>query len=104
MTTICLSGSMEFSDYYQKDSITLAQERGQWPYSDGIYRMWVDCKVVDKFIKTTFFGGRKYYLVVKMMGTTKELQVNEHNYYTESPVTQIRMWSNDRKIWYPERV
>jgi hypothetical protein len=102
----CISGVCDAShfDHYSKDSIQLAQERGHWPYEDGLYKMWVDCKVIDKFTKNKLFGGRKYYFVLNLMGTTKELQVNQSNYYNQSEVNEIHVYSEDGKTWFPTRI
>lgn len=103
----CLSGSVDsshFEDrYYSKGIIELLQERGQWPYEDGLYKMWVECKVVDKFTKNKLFGGRTYYFVLSLLGTTKELEVNEHIYYNKSNINKIRLYSEDCKVWHPIR-
>jgi hypothetical protein len=99
----CMSGTYTLTDDYFKDTLTLMRERGRWPYEDGLYRMWVQCKVVDKFTKNKLFGGRKYYFVIQLVGNTKEFEVSEHNYYNNSEMDRIHMYSEDGKIWYPIR-
>lgn len=101
----CISGVVDanYFDRYKKDPIQLAQERGQWPYDDGLYKMWVDCKVVDKFTTNKLFGGRKYYFVLSLVGTTKEIEVDENNYYNQSNMNKIYLYSEDRKTWFPIR-
>lgn len=105
--TICVSGTVDasyFDHLYKlyKDPIQLAQERGQWPYPDGLYKAWFDCKVIDKFTKDRWFGGRKYYFVVQIGNTTQEMRVDESNYYNDG-VNKLHMYSDDGKNWYPTR-
>lgn len=107
MNTECenLSGSIDIGEY-QKMLASVpkaAKECGMIQHEDGLYKMWVDCKVIDKFTKNKLFGGRKYYFVLNIMGTTKEIQVDENNYYNQSEMNRIHMYSEDRKTWFPTR-
>lgn len=60
-------------------------------------------KLLDKYIKTGFFGGRKYVVVIEINNQVREVRTGPTSYYSMPTEGEINMISEDGKIWYIKR-
>jgi hypothetical protein len=101
-----LSGTIELnaSDIEEQNKKNLIihqmKESGQLPYNDGLFRKIFDCQVINRYTINKWFGGRKYFLVIKIQDIVKEYPVDVEVYYNQN-INKIQMESSDGKIWFP---
>jgi hypothetical protein len=67
--------------------------------SDGFYKKYVPCKVLNKYYKPGFFT-RKYYFTIEICGDVQDIRVNAKNFYKDFEMDKILMKSEDQKTWY----
>lgn len=62
---------------------------------------WFNCQVLDKYTEKGWFGGRKYFLVLKINDIyIKTKEVDETVYYRDiETITRLKMYSEDGKFW-----
>jgi len=74
--------------------------------SDGIMRFskirekWFKIEKIDKYFKDKWFGGRKYYIIIRVIGLKPSvftLSVNEEDYYNDN--NQAHMYSLNGHTW-----
>jgi hypothetical protein len=95
-----VSGFLDSSQIEERNKeMSRLQSEGKYPYSDGIFRKNIPCKVVDFYNKWGLFG-RKYYFVLNLNGVAVHtIRVNETDYYNNRDISEIGVSSTDGENW-----
>ena len=78
-------------------------ENGEMKFS-SVYEKFFKCLKIDKFIKHGWFGGIKYYVVLKIPELNPSIftfKANENQYYGN--IDKIKMYSVNGHTWVSDK-